>query len=252
MIADTTASPELVCADSDIPNLLNALRTQRQLDADGFEVGVSREAVDHAIALVVRLQHDNAALRGSLDHFETSAVLICPKCGVDRSKGICQQPYTGCPIIGITGEPNIHHSLNACMFRDACRTMSAELELRKTQKDVLLQRESDAHAMLDGDSVQKERHGDEGVLSLAERCECLINNKDNIEDELADTLSEVNTLSERIRQRDSILLFLLWHHQGGSSPVGQPIRKLYGIEPEAHLTDEQMAIAEAYAEGVKA
>lgn len=39
------------------------------------------------------------------------------------------------------------------------------------------------------------------------------------------------------------LLFCLWHHQGGSSKIGQPIRHALGIGQHDHLTDEQLAAA---------
>lgn len=39
------------------------------------------------------------------------------------------------------------------------------------------------------------------------------------------------------------LLFCLWHHQGGSSEIGQPIRFALGIGQYEPLTDEQLAIA---------
>lgn len=39
------------------------------------------------------------------------------------------------------------------------------------------------------------------------------------------------------------LIFCLWHHQGGSSKIGQPIRAALGIAPHAHLTDAQLAAA---------
>ncbi|GAA5231796.1 hypothetical protein FOZ76_14640 [Verticiella sediminum] len=39
------------------------------------------------------------------------------------------------------------------------------------------------------------------------------------------------------------LLYALWHHQGGSSPVGQPIRHMLGIKQHAYLTKEQYAEA---------
>lgn len=110
-----------------------------------------------------------------------------------------------------------------------------------------LQAELDAaHKMLDGDGVQFENHGEEGRLSLAERCECLINNKDSIEDELVDTQNDVAVLNARVSARDHLLIWLLWHHQGGSSPVGQPIRKALGIGTHDRLTDEQLAIAQAF------
>ncbi|WBF05234.1 hypothetical protein [Burkholderia phage CSP3] len=41
----------------------------------------------------------------------------------------------------------------------------------------------------------------------------------------------------------ALLLNVLWHHQGGSSEIGQPIRKLLGIGAHDHLTDEQLSEA---------
>lgn len=39
------------------------------------------------------------------------------------------------------------------------------------------------------------------------------------------------------------LLFCLWHHQGGGSKIGQPIRAALGIGPNAPLDDAQLAAA---------
>ncbi len=39
------------------------------------------------------------------------------------------------------------------------------------------------------------------------------------------------------------LLFALWHHQGGSSKIGQPIRAALGIGVHDHLSPEQLDIA---------
>jgi hypothetical protein len=39
------------------------------------------------------------------------------------------------------------------------------------------------------------------------------------------------------------LLFALWHHQGGSSKIGQPIRAALGIGQYANLTPEQLEAA---------
>lgn len=44
------------------------------------------------------------------------------------------------------------------------------------------------------------------------------------------------------------LLWLLWHHQGGKSPVGQPIRAMLGIGQHDPLTDSELAEAKAYRE----
>lgn len=45
------------------------------------------------------------------------------------------------------------------------------------------------------------------------------------------------------RHSRAMLLNVLWHHQGGSSPVGQTLRTLLGIGQHDHLTDEQVAEA---------
>ena len=42
-------------------------------------------------------------------------------------------------------------------------------------------------------------------------------------------------------------LWVLYHHQGGLSPIGQPIRRLLGIGQWDDLTDEQMATVEKFA-----
>lgn len=48
---------------------------------------------------------------------------------------------------------------------------------------------------------------------------------------------EVAGLSRHSR---AMLLNVLWHHQGGSSAVGQPLRAILGIGQHEHLTDEQV------------
>lgn len=42
------------------------------------------------------------------------------------------------------------------------------------------------------------------------------------------------------------LLWVLWHHQGGNSPVGQPIRTVLGMGRFDRLTDEQIAAAKEW------
>lgn len=51
------------------------------------------------------------------------------------------------------------------------------------------------------------------------------------------------TTPKMSRESRAMLLNVLWHHQGGSSPVGQPLRKLLGIEQHDHLTAEQLSEA---------
>ena len=45
------------------------------------------------------------------------------------------------------------------------------------------------------------------------------------------------------RHSRAMLLNVLWHHQGGSSQVGQPIRTILGIEPYARLSEEEVSEA---------
>ncbi len=45
---------------------------------------------------------------------------------------------------------------------------------------------------------------------------------------------------------ESALLWVLYHHQGGSSNIGQPVRKLLGIGQHDRMTDEQIAKAKKF------
>ena len=45
------------------------------------------------------------------------------------------------------------------------------------------------------------------------------------------------------RHSRAMLLNVLWHHQGGSSRIGQPIRTALGIDQYARLSDEEIAEA---------
>lgn len=44
------------------------------------------------------------------------------------------------------------------------------------------------------------------------------------------------------------LLWLLWHHQGSGSEIGQPIRFALGMGQHDHLSDEQVFLAKMYGE----
>lgn len=48
------------------------------------------------------------------------------------------------------------------------------------------------------------------------------------------------------QQMESALLWTLWHHQGGSSHIGQPIRKILGIGQHERMTDEQIQQAKKF------
>ena len=49
----------------------------------------------------------------------------------------------------------------------------------------------------------------------------------------------------------SALLWVLWHHQGGSSPVGQPLRFALGMDAHQRLTDAQVQEAKQWATDMK-
>lgn len=49
--------------------------------------------------------------------------------------------------------------------------------------------------------------------------------------------------SPEVQELKALLLLALYHHQGGSSEIGQPIRRALGMGQHDHLTDEQIAEA---------
>ena len=49
------------------------------------------------------------------------------------------------------------------------------------------------------------------------------------------------------QQMEDALLWVLYHHQGGSSHIGQPIRKLLGIGQHDHMTPDQIERGKAFA-----
>jgi hypothetical protein len=53
-------------------------------------------------------------------------------------------------------------------------------------------------------------------------------------------MGAIENLKPEVR---AALLFALWHHQGASSPVGQPIRAMLGIGEFDHLDQEQLTTA---------
>lgn len=55
--------------------------------------------------------------------------------------------------------------------------------------------------------------------------------------------ANVATVLTELERARGLLLLALYHHQGGSSTVGQPIRRFLGIGQHAHLTPEQVAQA---------
>jgi len=74
----------------------------------------------------------------------------------------------------------------------------------------------------------------------------------DVEMELCATGQEQLALwaSNEVMQMHGLLLWALYHHQGASSPVGQPIRRALGIDPHAPLTAVQLTHAKQTAESL--
>lgn len=64
---------------------------------------------------------------------------------------------------------------------------------------------------------------------------------------ISDLLNQAKEKNAEVERLRSLLLLALYHHQGGSSPVGQPIRAALGIGQFDKLTPEQIAVARAAA-----
>lgn len=59
--------------------------------------------------------------------------------------------------------------------------------------------------------------------------------------------TEIQRLMREAETMRGLLLWALYHSQGGSSPVGQPIRRVLGIGTHDHLTEADISIAKATA-----
>ena len=84
-------------------------------------------------------------------------------------------------------------------------------------------------------------------------CHVIMYEKNQIIDPESDVIDlhpRFAQLQDRTTKLESLLLWALYHHQGGSSKVGQPIRRMLGIEQHAHLAPEQ--IDRAYRAACKA
>lgn len=51
---------------------------------------------------------------------------------------------------------------------------------------------------------------------------------------------ELDAMRTQLADREALLLWALYHHQGGKSEVGRPIRQLLGIGQHDHLTNKQI------------
>lgn len=59
----------------------------------------------------------------------------------------------------------------------------------------------------------------------------------------AEAMEKMAELAEEKERMRGLLLWALYHHQGGSSPIGQPIRKFLGIGEHENMTQEQVVDA---------
>lgn len=51
-------------------------------------------------------------------------------------------------------------------------------------------------------------------------------------------------VEKNMDEMEGLLLWALYNHQGGSSPIGQPIRKLLGIGEHDQMTRQQVEKAQ--------
>ncbi len=56
-------------------------------------------------------------------------------------------------------------------------------------------------------------------------------------------IAHVRELERQVKEKDGLLLWALYFHQGATSHVGLPIRRALGIGEYDRLTDEQIATA---------
>lgn len=55
--------------------------------------------------------------------------------------------------------------------------------------------------------------------------------------------TELLAAQRKVVEQEALLMWVLWHTQGGSSIVGHRMRKYLGVGEFAHLTEAQVAIA---------
>lgn len=89
------------------------------------------------------------------------------------------------------------------------------------------------------------------LIANLEKATLMINDQVKAIEELSKKLGQEHTdhaaATERAEKAEGAVLWVLWGHQGGSSQVGQPLRKFLGIGAYDRLTDEQLASARRFA-----
>lgn len=126
--------------------------------------------------------------------------------------------------------------------------------ISRTQMPDALSKEAENIEWLDADDREQFArllHGLQELLDQGSICRVvwgmavMCNPANQLIDPDADTIEH-----HPIRQQmENALLWTLYHHQGGSSHIGQPIRKLLGIGQHDRLTDEQIVAAKEFGEG---
>lgn len=66
---------------------------------------------------------------------------------------------------------------------------------------------------------------------------------------VGDLRNDRDELAAEIERLRGCLLWLLWRHQGASSPTGQPIRRALGIEQHAPMTEAQIEAGQRFGVG---
>lgn len=67
-------------------------------------------------------------------------------------------------------------------------------------------------------------------------------------EDLRTIVARIDAQAAEIEQLKAALLWTLWHKQGGSSPIGQPLRRVLGIRQFEALTPEQIECAKRFGE----
>ena len=83
-------------------------------------------------------------------------------------------------------------------------------------------------------------------VQAAARIEALIETLHTEQDRTHRYLERAERAEAELAAARDLLCNLLWRHQGFSSDVGQPIRKLFGLGPADDMTGEQLAQAKRY------
>lgn len=86
----------------------------------------------------------------------------------------------------------------------------------------------------------KREAGDNEIIRLRDENESLRGS-------LEEWRLDLNSLRDENAKLSALLLWALYHHQGGISEVGQPIRRALGIGQYDHLTPSQIEMAKSAA-----